>query len=200
VHDARRSGLRERGLHAARQLVDLGEVARLVGVPLLAPPGHVAGEEAFGLAEVGEADRRGIRPVQAGEDVDQLVRHVPRVVEPERRELVDRADDPAVDPVHHVERRADHVDVVAERPRHRHRHARALERGDHAVLAAHVVCGLHHVAERRPPHDPRVGTVGHCVGEVRPAAGDQRRRQLRPGTVEVVREPAAERVEVEAFG
>ena len=74
------------------ELVDLRELARLVGFPLLAPARDVAGEEAVGLAEVAEPHRVVVGAVQAREHVDQLVRHATGVVEAEARELVDRSD------------------------------------------------------------------------------------------------------------
>ena len=52
---------------------------------------------------------------------------------------------------------------------------------DHrGVLAAHVVGGRLHVAQRRPAHDPPRGAVGDLVGEVGLAAGDQRGRDRSP--------------------
>ena len=49
------------------------------------------------------------------------------------------------------------------------------ERGEHRVLARHVVRGRQHVAERRPAQHPLVRAVADRVREVRATAGDQRR-------------------------
>ena len=67
----------------------------------------------------------------------------------------------AVDEAHDVERRAVHVGVVAEAERGSDGHGVEAERGDDAVLTAHVVGGGQHVAERRPAqHEARaVGAV-----------------------------------------
>ncbi len=104
-----------------------------------------------------------------------------------------------VDALHHVERRADHV--------RRRRSGRTSsgtgtsvsgQRGHRGVLAAHVVGGGLHVAERRAAHDPPRGAVGDLVGEVGLAAGDHAAAQVAgdlAGPLAVV--PAPEGVEVE---
>ena len=62
----------------------------------------------------------------------------------------------AVDELHHVERRAVHGVVGAEPERRRHGDVGGSEGGDDLVLAAHVVGGGEHVAERRAAQHPVV--------------------------------------------
>jgi hypothetical protein len=59
----------------------------------------------------------------------------------------------ASDALHHVERRAHHREVLAVRERPRRLGPARRERRQDAVLAAHVVRGLHLVAERRSAQD-----------------------------------------------
>ena len=80
-------------------------------------------------------------------------------------------------PLHHVERGAEHVGVLAQGVRRGHRDVGRQERRHHPVLAGHVVRGRQHVTERRPAHDPPVLAVGDLVGEVGLAAGDHLRTQ-----------------------
>ena len=72
------------------------------------------------------------------------------------------AHDVPVDEAHHVERRAVDGVVVAQAERRRHGHGRALQPGDDAVLAAHVVGAGEHVAERRAAQHER-----RAVGRLR---------------------------------
>ena len=105
----------------------------------------------------------------------------------------------AVDPLHHVERRAQHVGVGAVRERPRHRDVGVGERRHRRELAAHVVRGGLHVTERRASDDPPGRAVGDLVGQVRLPAGDQRPGEVAgdlTGTFGVV--PAPVGVEVEA--
>ena len=104
----------------------------------------------------------------------------------------------AVDLLHHVEGRVVHALVVAERERARHRHVGSGERGEHGVLAGHVVRGRQHVAERRPAQHPLVRVVADGVGEVRAAARDQRRVQRPTGrAVDVRGEPRLQTSEID---
>ena len=116
----------------------------------------------------------------------------------ERGELGGRAQDDAVDLLHHVEGSVVHGVVGAERERARHGHVGAGERGEHGVLACHVVRGREHVAERRPAQHPLVGPVADRVREVRAAARDQRRVQRRAGRAFDVRgEPRPQAIEID---
>ena len=67
----------------------------------------------------------------------------------------------AVDEAHHVERRVVDRQVVAVTGDRWNRHGRALQAGDDAVLAAHVVRAGEYVAERRPSqHETRAIGAG----------------------------------------
>ena len=87
--------------------------------------------------------------------------------------VLGRAQDRALDEVHHVEGGAVHRLVLAEPDHGRDRDRRLLERRDHPVLAAHVVGGAEPLSERRPAQrpGPAVG-VADAEGEVRATAGD----------------------------
>ncbi len=116
----------------------------------------------------------------------------------ERRDVGAGAQDLPVDELHHVERRVVDGDVVAETERGRDRDGSGRQRGQHLVLAGHVVRGRQHVAERRAPQYPVAVPVVDRVGEVRAAAGDQRRRQLAAGrTVDVRGEPRSQPFEID---
>ena len=74
----------------------------------------------------------------------------------------------------------------------------AGERGQHRVLAGHVVRGGQHVTERRPAQHPLVRTVRDRVGEIRAPAGDQRRMQRSiGGALYLRREPGAQTIEID---
>ena len=73
------------------------------------------------------------------------------------------------------------------------------ERGQHLVLAGHVVRGRQHVPERRPAQHPLVRAVADRVREVRATARDERRRAAAPpvAPVDVRGEPRSQSFEVD---
>ena len=82
----------------------------------------------------------------------------------------------AVDEAHHVERRVVDRQVVAVTGDGGTGHGRALQAGEDAVLAAHVVGAGQHVAERWPAqHEPGAVGTRDAIREVRVTAGDRRR-------------------------
>jgi hypothetical protein len=104
--------------------------------------------------------------------------------------VVGVAHDDAVDELHDVERRLVDGHVGAERQRLGHRHGGRRERRDDPVLAAHVMRGLEHVAERRPAQDEAPAlAVGDRVGQVRASARDQAVVERRRSAVDVLGEP-----------
>ena len=121
--------------------------------------------------------------MDAGQHVGDLVARPGAGVDVERLRRGRVAGHEAVDEAHDVERRAVDRLVVAQADDRRHGHVGRRQRRDDAVLAAHVVGGGQHLAERRAAQHPGVPCgVGDPVGEVRAAAGDQlegqRRRRL----------------------
>ena len=162
---------------------------------------RLRGEEAVGASEVAETDRLVVDRVEAREHVDERVAAPPRVLGREPRHVVGRTQDPSVDAFHHVEGRAVHVVVLAQGVDARHGHVGGCQRGDHAVLARHVVRGRDDVTERRAPQHPCACAVGDGVREVGATAGDELGVQWRAGgTGNVLGEPRRESLEIETFG
>jgi len=158
---------------AAGGLVDGGQLGRLRPFPLLAPPAHLSLEESLGVTEVAQPDGLVVDRVDAGEHVDQLARARRRLLLAEPGDVLGRARDLTRDPLHHVEGRAVDGIVVAEGEGARHGHVGVGQRAEHPVLAAHIVRGRQHMAERRAAQDPVALTVGDDVGEVRLPARDE---------------------------
>ena len=140
----------------------LGELAGLRLLPLRVPPLHLPLDVALFAAELAEAHRVRVDVVDHREHVDEVFPRAAARVGVERvAHGVGVAKDVPVDEPHHVERRAVHVDVVTEAERGSDRHVGRPERRDDAVLAAHVVRGRQHMAERRPSeHTARALRIG----------------------------------------
>ena len=121
-----------------------------------------------------------------------------------RGHLGRRARDLPVDLVHHVEGRVVDGEVVAERERARHRHLGGRERGQHLVLARHVVRGRQHVPERRAAQHPLArASIASARSvyvrfdrppEISAAVSGHRR------TFDVGGEPGLEPIEVDSLG
>ncbi len=105
----------------------------------------------------------------------------------------------AVDERHHVERRTVDRLVGAQAQRHWDRHIRRADGADDAMLTSHVVCRRQDVTERRAAQDeaPIVGVV-HAERQVRPAARDLLEPERCHRPVDVLDEPGADRIDVEA--
>ncbi len=136
------------------------------------PSGEPAARGTPGAGRTRRARLLRVDRVQRGEHVDQPPGDGRGAVGAERLELRPRAVRRAVDPLHHVERCAQHRVVCAVREGAGDRDVGAGQRGHRGVLAGHVVCGGLDVAQRRSAHDPPLGAVGDLVGQVRLAAGD----------------------------
>ena len=157
----RRDARRQQRVHA----VDGRHVARLGGFELRVPPLELAGHELVAPRQVAEADRVDVDRVERHERIDQ------RFAAVGSRGAVELGDGSGVvvehDPLdvrHHVERGADDVDVVAVRERVGDGHRGRTERGDDAVLAAHVVRGGQHAVQRGSAHDQfATGRVAHVA-------------------------------------
>jgi hypothetical protein len=99
-----------------RRVVDAGQLAELARREVREPAVHLALVETLGLAEPLEAARSPVDAREPRDCVDELEREALPCVEVgvERRGPAVRAHaGPAVDELHQVEGRADHVDVVA---------------------------------------------------------------------------------------
>ena len=181
------------------QLVGAFERAAVRGVELLLPAAHLPLEEPLGPAEVGETHRERVHGVQRGERLDRAPGDRAGALRAERGELGGGAVRRPVHALHHVELRADHGLVLAQREGPGHGHGRVAQGRHHAVLPRHVVGGGEHVAQGRPADDPLLVPVADDVGEVRLAARDERPGQraghlARAGLLEEL----PEAVEVEA--
>ena len=127
------------------------QLAGLLLVPLAVPALQLALDVALVATEIGEPGRVEVDGVDRRHRVDERpagVGAAPRASSA-RSAVGVIAHDDAVDEAHHVERRVVDRLVVAQPERRRDRHGGALQAGDDAVLAAHVVGARQHVAERR---------------------------------------------------
>ena len=133
-----------------RGSVDLLELA----VPAL----ELALDVALLAAEVAEADGVDVDGVDRGQHVDDRLAGRAGAASASSASAAARvADDGAVDEAHDVERRAVDRLVGAQADGRGDRHVGRAEGGDDRVLAAHVVGGGQHVAERRPAQHPVAG-------------------------------------------
>ena len=139
------------GRHALRQLGDQAlhrlDVAGLGAAVLLGPAVDLAGEVVAGAAVVAKPDRRVVDLVQAGERRVQLVVDGGALGRLEARQPR-VAEDAAGQVVHHVEGRADHALVEAERAHVRDRKAGRPQRLHHPVLAVDLVGARQELAGR----------------------------------------------------
>ena len=164
----------------------------LDALPLPGPPAQLPGQVAARPAEAGLDERLDVDPVHLGERGGQVeAERVPaRLVEPAGQGV---AHDDALDVLHQVERRADHVGVLADRDRSRHPHRRlgADQQVEHAVLADDVVRGRQQRTGRRAPQHPVLGRRLDDVRQVAVALAEPRDRDVGV-RVEVLGQPAAE--------
>ena len=126
---------------------------------MLAPTSHLALDVAVGPTELAETGRAIVDTVDRDEHVDELFGTAARVVVRQRSDFLRRAEDDAVDLLHHVEGRVVDGEVLAERERGRNGDVGGSEGREHRVLARHVVRGRQHVAERRAAQNPLVRLV-----------------------------------------
>ena len=181
-------------------LVDGGELAGLRLLPLRRPSLDLAFDVTLALGEIAETDLVDVGGVQVGEHIDQVLGEAWTQRHRQLGGALGPIEHDPVDEAHHVERRADDIDVGAQAEHRRHRNVGAPDGRDDAVFAGHVVSGRQHVAERRATQDESsAGGVGDRVGEVRATAGDQREIERRRGTLDVRLEPGTDSIGVDAL-
>src|SRR4051794_31363944 len=192
----RRNALQKTGVH----IVDGGQLARLLRVPLPIPTTKLASDVILVLAEIVQSRLDEINTVNRGHRVDDRFgapRARCRSEHARGRRRV--ANDVAIDEAHDVEGCPVDGRVVAEAEGRRHRHIRRLQTGDDAELAAHVVRARQHVTERwTPQHVRLVVRSAHGVREVRVAAGDDFERERALRAFDRRLEPGADRCDVDA--
>ncbi len=176
-------GRRRLGQRRGQLLDEAGEHVERAGLgrlPLLGPATYLAGQETVRATELAESHRVVVDLVQCDEGVDEQLAGDGRLVAAQSVEHVGLVQDDALDEVHEVERRAQHVRVGAQRDgrRYGHRDLSRCQRVDDGEFADHVVRRRQHVCERRPAQRPRRGAVGDAVGQVGLAAGDDRTLEL----------------------
>ena len=110
-------------------------------LPLRTPPTDLPVQIADGFPEVAESDRVRVDRVQIGQHLDQGVDASGDLgLAAEFLQFSSAAHHPAGHKGHHAERRAEHGIVLDHGDRLRHRNAGVGQRGDHPILAGHVVC------------------------------------------------------------
>jgi len=178
------------GEEAGVDVLDHRELARLRLLPLAVPALELAGEVLLAAAEVAEAHGVDVHRVDAGQHVHDRAAGGGPLLVGEAASEVTVADHLPLHEVHHVEGRAVHGLVGAQPACPGDRDVRRAEGRHDGVLAAHVVGGGQHVAERRSPQHPgRAGAILHAVGQVGVTAGDQVERQRRHRLGDVLGEP-----------
>ena len=181
-------------------LVDQRQLAGLRLLPLAVPALELPLDVVLLLAEVAEADGVGVDGVDLGHRVGDGVAGVAARLGADRRGGGLVAEHEPVDEGHHVERRAVHLVVGAEAEGGRDRHVGGTEGGDDLVLAAHVVGGGEHVAERRAAqHEAGAVGVGDAVGEVGVPAGDEIEGERALRAVDVRLEPLGDPRDVDTL-
>ena len=180
--------------------VELGQRAAPHRLPLLAHAPELTREVPVRAPVALQADRAHVDGAQGHQQVNQRLAHAPAVRVARQGGGKRRADAVPVDPLHQVERRAEHVRVLAERERPGDRHARLAvrERRQHPVLAHHVEGAPRQLAARRAAEHHLPAGAGDEVRQARlPLAepGDRERAvELRqPGGQEGGDRPGVDR-------
>jgi hypothetical protein len=175
--------------------VEGGEVLHRRGVRLAVPALELALHEVAGPGEVVEAHRGRLDAVQGGEHVDRRGADVRPRRFGDLGAGVGVVEDLAGREVHDVQLGVPDVAVVAERARGGYGHVGRVQRGEEAPLAAHVVGGLEHPAQRGAAQRPGVpAVVGHPVGQVGAPTRDPGELEVALDLVDVRPEPARDRV------
>lgn len=155
--------------------------ARGCAIPQAAGPSAVpvapGSRRAAEATETNGLRLHGMKPCQ---DVDHGGREVLRAVLAQRQQLPRTPVGGARHVFHHVELGSDHRGIGRVGVGPRDGHIAVAQRCHHPELASHVVSGGLHVPKRWSSHDPPMHPVGHQVGEVRLAAGDQQARRPAP--------------------
>ena len=175
-----------------------GQAVHCRMVELAVPTLELAGDVPLPSGEVAEADRVDVHRVELGQRVDQGVAGVGagRLGQCGRRLFVPH--DVALDEGHHVEGRAVDRVVGAQPEGAGNRDSGGAESGDDRVLPRHVVGGGEDVADRRPAQgEGAAGGVGHPVGQVGAAPGDEVECERRFGVGDVAASQAVTAVPVD---
>jgi hypothetical protein len=116
------------------------QLARLRLLPLPAPAAQLARHVVLLTPQLAQTDPVRVDGVDRHQGVDDSLTNGPPLgLLGEQLGLGLGAKNRPRDEVHHVERRAAHVLVLAEADNRRHGDVGPLKRGDHGVLAGHVV-------------------------------------------------------------
>ncbi len=137
-------------------LVELLDLAGAVDLPQPVEAPQLTLQVARRLAEPLQPQRRPVGRVQLHQGVDQLVGDAGTVLGAVQRRGELLGDDRAADALHDVERRADHLEVVADRQDSRGADRGRLQRGEQARLAQDVVGA----GRQRPPRRPAQDDIG----------------------------------------
>ena len=200
VNDGRAHLLRHVLVQQPGALLHFGDFVGLGGLPLPRPALQLALQIRFLARQVAKADVVGIDKMQRRQNVDNVFTGAVPLGRWNGGGSFGVVRHDALHELHDVERLAVDVLVFAQAVGPRHRHAGAGQRGDDAMLAAHVVGALQNVAERRPPqHVGRAPLVGEAVGEVGVAAGDQGELQGRRQPIDAAVEPLGHPIAVNAL-
>ena len=173
---------------------------RLLELPV--PPLELTLDVAVSAPEVTQPDCVDVDGVDLDEHVDEVLPDRPPLAFVEHRvRRRGRAQDLAVDEVHHVEARAVHGFVTAEPQGRGHRDRRVEECRDDRVLSAHVVRTgedvAHGWASQYQPPAPRVGDLER---EVRPPSRDELEVEGCRHSLDVGNEPLRDARRVDTVG
>jgi len=175
------------------------DLRRLCGPVLPDPAVDLPGEEVARSAEVGEPQCRVIEAVQPRQRADGvLIDGTPFTGLQVRQRAV--PGDAALDQFHHVEGRADHARVAAERQRPRHGEASRMQRRDEPIFAIDRVGGRQQRSERLAPQHAGTACGRDPIGGVRLTAREFLDLQRSREAVEVRVEPAREGSRIDVDG
>ena len=199
MHDGGAAGVRQRRRERVPEPIERGELAGPARIELLLEPPQLALEVSGWATERAEPDPLVVQPMKRRERMEQLD---PAGVALGQIEVIvrRRADNAPVDVVHHVERCADYLIVLACGDDPRNRHVAPVQRVKDAPLARHAVRGRQPATKWRAPQDPLAFPRSEQIGEVRSPAGDQLRVEwgLLVENIESRSEPGAQRVGIQA--
>ncbi len=157
------------------QGVDARDVAALRRLELSLPAPQLAFEKPGGTTHVGQPHLGRVHGVQNHHGVQQGVGDRAGASRPHLGQFCGRLIGPTLDEAHDVERRPDHLWVLAQQDGLGDCNAGGSQRGQETELAGHVVRGGQHMPQRWPAQNPAGVAVAEQVGEVGSAALDQPR-------------------------
>jgi hypothetical protein len=153
------------------QAVDLGDLAGARELPLLRPAPELAGEVGAGPAVIGKAETGPIGRVQLRHGLGHGEVHGPPLLGLDARQRV-VVEDAALDALHDVEGRADHVALGLEKQGRRHRHVGLRKRPHDPELAVDGMGGGQDLARRLLAQHETAVVEGDEEGRVRLPARD----------------------------